>query len=137
MNIPPTLITQGKDAVRAIFESRLRKDIPYRHWAVLKLYAMQTDDEQEEQETKHYNEVGFSSGDAQVLSRIAQKLRNGEALSPKDERELVRRLPKYWRQFIEMKLMEPPPSSLATGTYKKPTAQAKTLQAGRNGRKVA
>ena len=137
MNIPATLITQGRDEVRALFEARLRKDVPYRHWAVLKLYAMQTDDEQAQEETIHYNEVGFSSGDAPVLSRIAEKLRNGPALSPKDERELVRRLRKYWRQFIEMNLMEPLPSSLATGTYKKPPAQAKTLRHAKQRRKVA
>ena len=129
MNIPATLITQGKDALRAVFKSRLRKDIPYRHWAVLRLYEMQTYDEQEAQETKHYNEVGFSSGDAKDLSRIARKLINGHELLPKEERELVTRLQKYWRQFIEMKLMEPP-QALPTGTYK-------TLRAGQNGRKVA
>jgi hypothetical protein len=52
--------------------------------------------------------VGFSTPDADILTSLAEKLLIGDRLSAKDERQLKRLLPKYWRQFVDVTLLEPP-----------------------------
>lgn len=68
--------------------------------SILVIYELQTNTEQEKEQTKERNGVGFNSADDKVLSKIAKKLKNKEQLTNK-ELEIARlRITKYWKQLM-------------------------------------
>ena len=77
----------------------------YDGWAIkglLRIYDNQTADEQSLQMTRHWNKIGFTAFDAEFLSSLAEQYRQFKALSPKQMKELKRRLPSYWKQLSKM-----------------------------------
>jgi hypothetical protein len=97
-----------KPTLKNAFRLRLREEKDYRHWVLLHLNERQTLDERKDKTTRWWNLVGFSTADAPVLTALAEKILSGQKLSAKDERTLLKRLPKYYGQFTEVKLTEPP-----------------------------
>lgn len=82
-------------------------------WAIrglVKIYTLQTADEQESDRTSHDNGVGFSGVDANILSSFAKQVNAGRNLSPKQMAIVYKKMPRYWKQiasFIpETKLAE-------------------------------
>lgn len=82
-------------------------------WAIrglVKIYTLQTADEQASDRTSHDNGVGFSGVDANILSSFAKQVNAGRNLSPKQMAIVYKKMPRYWRQiasFIpETKLAE-------------------------------
>ena len=81
---------------------------------LIAIYDRQTADEQTQQMTKHWNAVGFTGADGEILTSFAQRVikRGWHAfqaqklaypishyLTPKQEAILRRRMPKYARQL--------------------------------------
>jgi hypothetical protein len=97
-----------KPTLKNAFSLRLREEKDYRHWVLLHLNERQTVDERKDKTTRWWNSVGFSTADAPVLTALAEKILSRQKLSAKDERTLLKRLPKYHAQFTEMKFTEPP-----------------------------
>ena len=62
--------------------------------ALLKIYEYQTDDEQAYGTTKHYNDVGFSGADAEILSSFAVQLKSKGFLSPKQMQIVAKKMKK-------------------------------------------
>lgn len=104
---PGRCMNRTEQALRELFRKHI-ENRQYRYWAALVLYAAQTEDERVERLTRWRNFAGFSAGDVAILTDIAEKLQRGARLFAKEERELQRRLPKYWRQFTRTTLVELP-----------------------------
>ena len=71
-------------------------------WAIrglVKIYTLQTADEQESDRTSHDNGVGFSGVDAEILSSFAKQVNAGRNLSPKQMAIVYKKMPRYWRQI--------------------------------------
>jgi len=70
--------------------------------AVLRLYERQTADEQQSENTRHWNAVGFNGTDAGILSSFAKQLMKGWTLSDKQMAIVYKKVPKYARQITEI-----------------------------------
>ena len=68
--------------------------------AIIKLYELQTLDEQSSRQTSNSNGVGFNSTDSFILSSFAEQLNKGRTLSQKQLRIAYKKLPKYNKQII-------------------------------------
>ena len=71
-------------------------------WAIkglVKIYTLQTADEQSTGHTSHDNGVGFSGCDAEILSSFATQVNRGRNLSPKQMAIVFKKMPRYWKQI--------------------------------------
>ena len=71
-------------------------------WAIkglVKIYTLQTADEQSSGHTSHDNGVGFSGCDAEILSSFATQVNRGRNLSPKQMAIVFKKMPRYWKQI--------------------------------------
>ena len=94
---------KAKNALREEVENRLATDTSYRRAALCALHSRQTGYEQSQQKTRDRNNAGFSSADAKLLTALAAKVNAGQTLTPVEEDDLRRLLPKYWRQLSRVK----------------------------------
>jgi hypothetical protein len=78
---------------------RLNSDPNFRSEAMLILYALQTNWEQDTSSTKDKNRQGFMSSHAVNGSRVARKIKAGEELSRDDEAHVEEIAPRYTRQL--------------------------------------
>jgi hypothetical protein len=70
--------------------------------ALMVVYANQTDDERAQCTTRHVNNVGFTSHDAEALTDIAQKWKRwGRWASARQCNFVRRKVRKYHRQILE------------------------------------
>lgn len=67
--------------------------------ALVRIYELQTSDEQASGHTREYNEVGFSGVDGEILSSFAEQYKEKGFLSKKQMDILFGKMPKYWRQL--------------------------------------
>jgi hypothetical protein len=72
--------------------------------AIIVLYARQTADEQNTDETRHNNGVGFTAADARRLSFVAKFLSNGGHLRDEKVLQYVPRVAKYTKQLATIAL---------------------------------
>ncbi len=70
--------------------------------AVLAIYALQTSQERNAQTTQDANNVGFSAYDAPFLSDIAEKIKKGYTLSPKQFEVTKNKIRRYHRQLADI-----------------------------------
>ena len=70
--------------------------------AIIAIYRRQTASEQASGVTKEDNGVGFTGVDAYLMSSFAVQLQQGWSLSQKQAAIALKRMPKYWRQLIEV-----------------------------------
>jgi hypothetical protein len=66
--------------------------------ALVKVYTLQTLDEQATGQTSNLNGVGFSGVDSQILSSFAEQVNKGRTLSPKQMSILYKKMPRYHKQ---------------------------------------
>jgi hypothetical protein len=70
-------------------------------WAVkalVKVYTLQTLDEQATGQTSNLNGVGFSGIDSQILSSFAEQVNKGRNLSAKQMAIVFKKMPRYHKQ---------------------------------------
>lgn len=115
-----------KRTAKDSFKLRIERGKQFRHVVLRDLYHHQTVQERLYKETTEHNLVGFQTWDAPLLTKLAEKLLAGKALTAKQEQELIKRLPKYWGQFTTTNLVELPapttPTKKASKTGKKEKA---------------
>lgn len=70
--------------------------------ALLRIYDNQTDSEQNGECTHALNGVGFTVGDATLLTRFAEWYKTHGWLSPKQMKWVFAKMGKYTRQLMEM-----------------------------------
>ena len=66
--------------------------------ALVKVYTLQTLDEQASDRTSHNNGIGFSGVDANILSSFAKQVNAGRNLSPKQMAIVFKKMPRYHKQ---------------------------------------
>lgn len=91
---------------KAFVKDKLATEIPWMQRGLLKIFALQTDDEQAYNTTSVNNNVGFTGVDAEILSSFAKGLTKYKRLSVKQMAILKKKMPKYWRQIIDLSDME-------------------------------
>lgn len=69
---------------------------------VVAIYKRQTLSEQADGITKEHNGIGFTGVDAFILSSFATQILCGMKLSERQLTIARRKMPKYWRQLIEI-----------------------------------
>ncbi len=70
--------------------------------SLMKLYDLQTQDEQEQGRTKHLNGVGFNGADSRFMSSVAQFLIRRNFLTNKQIACVRRRIMKYTGQITRI-----------------------------------
>lgn len=68
--------------------------------ALMRIYDNQTADERSAEETNHCNGVGFTGGDARLLSRFAEWYKSHGWLSPKQLTWVFKKMGKYAGQLM-------------------------------------
>lgn len=67
--------------------------------SLIKLYNLQTDDEQRSEETVHSNGVGFNGCDSQILTSISKQYISKGFITPKQMVLVRKKIFKYSRQL--------------------------------------
>jgi hypothetical protein len=67
--------------------------------AMMKIFANQTEDEQQAEATNHHNNVGFTGQDAKILSSFAKQYQRKGWLSDKQNAILMKKIGKYAGQL--------------------------------------
>lgn len=89
-----------KSEVVEYVKNQLRNNPQWASRAIIKLYELQTLDEQSSGQTSNSNGVGFNSLDSFILSSFAEQILKGRTLSPKQLVIAFKKLPKYSKQII-------------------------------------
>ena len=89
-----------KAEVKSYIQSQLSTNPAWAIRGLVKIYTLQTSDEQASDTTSHDNGVGFSGCDANILSSFAKQVNAGRNLSPKQMTIVYKKMPRYWRQIV-------------------------------------
>ncbi len=84
---------------RAQIKARLEEEPSYRYEAMVLLFTLQTEYEQNTSKTRDKNRQGFMSSHSVHGTRIAQLLKAGEILDLEDEVRVLQIAPRYSRQL--------------------------------------
>lgn len=68
--------------------------------ALLAIYKNQTTDEQNNQDTKYRNGLGFGASDAEILTSFSQQLINNKPLTAKQAELARKKMGKYCKQLL-------------------------------------
>lgn len=91
-----------KKALTEFLRGKLAKDPKWATAALLRIYDNQTDSEQNSEDTYYANGIGFTVGDATLLTRFAEWYKTHGWLSPKQMKWVFSKMGKYARQLMEM-----------------------------------
>ncbi len=70
--------------------------------SIVLIYDSQTNEEKSKRKSVEDNLVGFSKVDAYEMSRIAQKIKAGKELTPKEMTKSRNKMQKYWKQLMNI-----------------------------------
>lgn len=84
---------------KAQIKERLESDPEFRRQAMVILFTLQTQHEQDTSTTLNKNRQGFMSSHAVNGTRVAKKIQAGEELSPEDTAHVEAIAPRYSRQL--------------------------------------
>jgi hypothetical protein len=84
---------------KAQIKARLETEPGFRYEAMAILHTLQTEFEQNTKSTRDKNRQGFMSSHAVNGSRVAEKIKAGETLTPEDEAIVQKIAPRYTRQL--------------------------------------
>ena len=89
------------DEIVKAWKEKLATNPTWIEKGIVRIYECQTSDEQHNQDVRNNNGVGFTTGDAYILSSFAQQLkfRHNYHLSPKQLTIAAKKMPKYARQL--------------------------------------
>ncbi len=83
-------------------QEKLKTDLRWTERGLVVLHNRQTEDEQKSKDTYDRNGRGFNSVDGKSLSYCAEWVKKGNHLSGKHLEKVRRKLPKYWKQILEL-----------------------------------
>ena len=71
--------------------------------ALIRIYELQTSDEQDSGYTKYHNKVGFNGTDADILSDFARQVNEKRFVGSIKQMNIIhKKMPKYARQLMEI-----------------------------------
>lgn len=89
--------------IKVFVKSKLSTDKTWATKALVRIYKEnQTESEQIKEETIEDNGIGFTGTDAKFLSSLADQFIAKGFLSDKQMGHVFNKMPKYWRQVMEM-----------------------------------
>lgn len=88
--------------IQKALKRKIAVDRRVRLRALLAIYQLQTMSEKLEANSHVLNGVGFSKYDAEELTLIAEKVKANKPLFRTEEVLLKCKLPKYWRQLVNI-----------------------------------
>jgi len=91
-----------KIEIKEYVKNKLASSEPWMKQALLKIFEFQTEEEKDWESTHFHNGVGFTGVDGKILSSFAKQLQKRGWLSPKQMDILKKKMPKYWKQIIEI-----------------------------------
>lgn len=91
-----------KAALVEFLRKQLTTNEKWARAALLRIYDNQTDSEQNSEDTHALNGIGFTTGDARLLTRFAEWYKTHGWLSPKQMKWVFAKIGKYARQLMEM-----------------------------------
>jgi len=68
---------------------------------LMRIYNRQTRDEQNYQETRDWNTIGFTGVDGNIMSSYAEFYKKTGFLTPKQLTIARKKMKKYWRQLLD------------------------------------
>jgi hypothetical protein len=80
-------------------QHKLMTDIRWVERSLVRLYQLQTMEEQQTKETYYENGVGFNSSDSRYLTYCSQWVMRGNNLSNQHVEKCTKKLLKYWKQI--------------------------------------
>jgi hypothetical protein len=83
-------------------KTMLGSDAKWATRAIVRLFELQTADEQMAEVTAVHNGQGFNGTDAKILSSFAKQVLAGRTLSPKQLNIAFKKLPKYAGQLMKV-----------------------------------
>ncbi len=89
-----------KKALLAFLREQLRTDERWAVQGLLRIYANQTEDEQQAHETRDHNGIGFTSLDAEYLSACAKSHLDHGFISRGRMVYVLQKMPKYAAQLM-------------------------------------
>lgn len=87
---------------KAFIQKQLSTNKIWATRALIKIFEFQTKMEQEHEETRETNGVGFTGSDAEILSSFAKQYQTRGFLTPKQMALVFKKMPKYWNQIIKV-----------------------------------
>ena len=91
-----------KSALVEFLRGKLVHDPKWATAALLRIYDNQTDSEQNGEYTGALNGIGFTTGDARLLTRFAEWYKTHGWLSPKQMKWVFSKIGKYTVQLMKM-----------------------------------
>jgi len=90
------------DYTKEFIQDKLANDIRWMERGVLVLFERQTLDEQRSNNTIENNRRGFNGTDGRYLTWVGNYLRKGNHLSGQHIEKVGKKLPKYWKQILDI-----------------------------------
>lgn len=94
------MITQ--ETIRAYIKMMLGSNTDWAIRGMLKIYELQTIDEQATRTTHTLNSVGFSGCDAEIMSSLVTFYKRFNRLSDKQMKLAFKKMPRYHKQILKM-----------------------------------
>jgi hypothetical protein len=91
-----------KKQIRAYIKHQLGTNQTWAFAALLKILENQTEDEQNSENTIEYNNIGFTGADGHIMTSIAKQYKRYKRLSPKQQAIVMKKMPKYWKQILNI-----------------------------------
>lgn len=91
-----------KKAILEALHKKLAADYRWAIRALVRIYEMQTDAERNTQQTIEHNGVGFNAFDAEILSSLAEQVKQGRSLSNKQMAIVFKKIPRYKGQIYQI-----------------------------------
>ena len=96
----------GKVNIEVFIKYKLSTCKAWAQKALVVIYNNQTVDEKNEERTKYSNGKGFSGCDSEILSKLAKWYIAKGFLTGRQLGIVQKRIPKYWKQVLEVSDME-------------------------------
>jgi hypothetical protein len=94
--ISPELLT------KPFIKTMLLSDQRWLMRGIVAIFEKQTYDEQQTEQTKEHNGVGFNGVDAELLSSFAKQIKAGRTLTTKQLAFAQKKMPKYAGQLLQI-----------------------------------
>ncbi len=91
-----------KAEIKTLIQSKLSTNAAWAVRGLIRIYGLQTEEEQGAGSTFAANGIGFSGCDAEILSSFATQVKKGRNLSEKQMAIVFKKMPRYWRQIVSL-----------------------------------
>ena len=97
-----TLLEDGRVWKKEEIREKIKTNDKWLFRGLLRIYQLQTEDEQANRATSHFNGVGFNGVDAEFLSQAAERYASGFRFSDKYKAAIRRAMLKYSAQLTRI-----------------------------------